>query len=130
MKTCPFNTEGLLSQRFFLWAVIKLPFIRGRLAMWDDKVGSGSINPVKKWWRDLEWIDDHAVPPTKGTNARELDFSRVKRAETQQLAMYPAEVMPPADAQEPVPLNRKAGVEAAEQAERPDQARRRLRLPD
>lgn len=35
--------------------------------------------------------------------------------------------MTPADAKEPVPLNRKAGVEAAEQAERPDQARRRLR---
>jgi hypothetical protein len=42
--------------------------------------------------------------------------------------MYPAEMMPPADAKEPVPLNRKAGVEQAEQAELPAQARRRLRV--
>ena len=127
MKTCPFNTEGLLSQRFFLWSAIKLPFIRGKLAEWDDKVGNGSINPVKKWWWDLEWVDGQTVPPRKGTNARELDFSRAKRAETQQLAMYPAALMPPADATEPVPLNRKAGVAQAEQAELPEQARRRLR---
>jgi hypothetical protein len=25
MKTCPYNTEGLLSHRLFLWAAIKLP---------------------------------------------------------------------------------------------------------
>ena len=82
---------------------------------------------MKKWWWDLEWVDDHTVEPAKGTNARELDFSRAKRAETQQLALYPAEVMPPADAAGPVPLHRKAGVAHAEQAELPAQARRRLR---
>ncbi|ETW95891.1 MAG: hypothetical protein ETSY1_28765 [Candidatus Entotheonella factor] len=126
MKTCPYNTEGLLSQRFFLWSAINLPFTRGKLAEWDDKVGNGSINPVKKWWWDLEWVDDQTVEPVKGTNARDLDFSRVKRAETQQLAMFPVDLTPPADAKDPVPLNRKAGVEQAEQAELPHQARRRL----
>ncbi len=127
MKTCPYNTEGLLSHRFFLWSAINLPFTRGKLAEWDDKVGNGSINPVKKWWWDLEWVDDQTVEPVKGTNARELDFSRVRRAETQQLAMFPGDLMPPADAVDPVPLNRKAGVAQAEQAELPDQARCRLR---
>jgi hypothetical protein len=82
----------------------------------------------EEWWWDLEWVGDQTVEPLKGTNARELDFSRSKRAQTQQLAMYPAEMMPPADAKEPVPLNRKAGVEQAEQAELPAQARRRLRV--
>lgn len=127
MKTCPYNTEGLLSQRFFLWAAINLPFTRGKLAEWDDKVGNGSINSVKKWWWDLEWVDDQTVEPVKGTNARELDFSRVRRAETQQLAMFPLDLVPPADATEPVPLNRKAGVEKAEQAELPTQAWQRSR---
>lgn len=127
MKTCPYNTEGLLSQRFFLWAAINLPFTRGKLAEWDDKVGNGSINSVKKWWWDLEWVDDQTVEPVKGTNARELDFSRVRRAETQQLAMFPLALVPPADATEPVPLNRKAGVEKAEQAELPTQAWQRSR---
>jgi ferredoxin len=116
MKTCPFNTEGLLSQRLLLWAAIKLPFTRSKLAEWNDKAGNGSINPIKKWWWDLEWVDGQTVEPTKGTNARELDFRRAKRAQTQQLALYPAEVMPPADAKHPVPLNRKAGLEQAEHA--------------
>ena len=126
MKTCPYNTEGLLSQRFFLWAAMHLPFTRGKLAEWDDKVGNGSINPVKKWWWDLEWVDDQTVEPLKGTNARDLDFSRARRAATQQLAMFPADLMPAADAAAPAPLNRKAGVERREQAESPAQARRRL----
>ena len=126
MKTCPYNTEGLLSQRFFLWAAMHLPFTRGKLAEWDDKVGNGSINPVKKWWWDLEWVDDQTVEPLKGTNARDLDFSRARRAATQQLAMFPADLMPVADAAAPTPLNRKAGVERREQAESPAQARRRL----
>ncbi len=127
MKTCPYNTEGLLSHRLFLWAAIKLPFTRSKLAEWDDKVGNGSINPVKKWWWDLEWVDGQTVEPTKGTNARPLDLSRIRMAETQQLAMYPAEVMPPPDAEGPVPLNRKAGVKDAEQAEAPAEARLRLK---
>lgn len=130
MKTCPFNTEGLISQRFFLWSAIKMPFIRGKLAQWDDKVGNGSINAIKKWWWDLEWVDDQTVEPVRGTNARELDFSRAKRAETQQLAMFPSEVVPPADALDPVPFNRKVGVAYAEQAESPAQVRRRLRAHD
>ena len=90
-------------------------------------MGNGSINPIKKWWWDLEWVDDHTIEPTKGTNARELDFSRARRAETQQLALYPAAVMPPPDAADPVPLNRKAGVARAVQAESPAAARRRIK---
>jgi hypothetical protein len=66
------------------------------------------------------------MEPIKGTNVRELDFSRARRAETQQLAMFPADLMPPPDATGPVPLNRKAGVERVERAELPAQARRRL----
>ncbi|MGQ4809242.1 hypothetical protein NKDENANG_02657 [Candidatus Entotheonellaceae bacterium PAL068K] len=128
MKTCPYNTEGLLSQRLFLWAAIKLPWSRAKLAEWDDKVGNGSINPIKKWWWDLEWVEGQTVEPTKGTNARQLDFSRAKRAATQQLALYPAAVMPAPDAKDPVPLNRKAGVKHAEQAESPAQLRQRHAL--
>jgi ferredoxin len=125
MKTCPYNTEGLLSHRLFLWAAIKLPVLRAKLAEWDDTVGHGRINPIKKWWWDLEWVDGQTVHPTRGTNARELDLSRARRAATQELALYPAAVMPPPDAREPVPLNRKAGIVHAEQAEAPAAARLR-----
>ena len=39
MKTCPFNIEGVLSERAFLWAAIKLPFTRRFIAHLDDRVG-------------------------------------------------------------------------------------------
>ena len=71
MKTCPYNIEGVLSERIFLWAAIRLPFTRRWIARLDDKVGNGSINPVKKWWWDLEWVDGATIEPSKGTNRRE-----------------------------------------------------------
>ena len=70
MKTCPFNTEGVLSERFLLWLAIKVRYTRRFIIRLDDRLGNGSINPVKKWWWDLEWKDGQAIEPEKGTNAR------------------------------------------------------------
>ncbi len=47
MKTCPYNHEGLLAQRAVLWAAIHLPFARRWIVALDDRLGNGSINPVK-----------------------------------------------------------------------------------
>ena len=52
----------------------KFPFMRKRIAIWDDKAGNGLINPIKKWWWDLEWVDGKTVEPLKGTNRREIDL--------------------------------------------------------
>jgi reductive dehalogenase len=129
MKTCPFNIEGVLSERLFLWAAIKLPFARAWIARLDDRVGNGSINPVKKWWWDLEWIDGATVVPAKGTNRRELDMKRNRLAARQKIAIYPEEVNPPADSVGvPVKLDRKAAVEYGERVESPSAARRRLEV--
>ncbi|MCG8693410.1 MAG: hypothetical protein MI806_19580 [Minwuiales bacterium] len=126
MKTCPYNTEGLLSQRLFLWMAIKLPFMRQRIAIWDDKVGNGTRNPIKRWWFDLEVVDGVTVEPTAGTNERDLNFDNKMTAETQRMAHYPADTMPPPDAVEPFPPNRKAAMKRAEAAETPAEARARL----
>ena len=125
MKTCPFNTEGLLTHRFFLWLAINVPWTRGWIARLDDKVGNGSINPVKRWWFDLEMVDGVAVAP-KGVNERGLDLAAAKRAKAQPLAFYPPAVTPPAGSQAPHEPDRAAAIKAYAAAETPAQARERV----
>ena len=127
MKTCPYNIEGVLAERLFLWAAIKLPFTRRFIAHLDDRVGNGSINWIKKWWWDLEWKDGQTIEPSKGTNARELDLDGGRIADKQKIALYPADVLPPAEALGvPVKLIRKDAVERGERAESPAAARQRV----
>ncbi len=126
MKTCPFNIEGVLSERVFLWAAITLPFTRKWIARLDDKVGNGSINPVKKWWWDLEWRNGRTIVPDKGTNARGLDLDGGRIADKQKIAIYPADVNPPGDLiGVPVKLIRREAIERGRRAETPAAARRR-----
>ena len=124
MKTCPYNTEGLLAHRFFLWLAIHVPASRGWIARLDDKVANGAINGTKKWWFDLEMVDGVSVTP-KGVNARGLDFAAVKRASTQALALFPPEVSPPPAAQAACEPDRAAGIKAYAAAETPAAARSR-----
>ncbi len=127
MKTCPYNTEGLLAQRIWLWAAIRLPFLRKSIARWDDRVGNGSINVVKKWWWDLEFIDGRTVEPSKGTNRRELDLNGGRFAKRQKIPMYFADQNPPPDAVGvAIKPNRKEAIERGAAAESPVAARRRL----
>lgn len=128
MKTCPFNIEGVLAERTFLWAAIRLPFTRPWIAKLDDMVGNGSINPIKKWWWDLEWRDGRSIVPEKGTNARDLDMDGARVADKQKVAIYPADVLPAGDAiGVPVKLIRKEAVERGAAAESPAAARMRVR---
>ncbi len=119
MKTCPYNLEGLLANRLFLWAAIHLPFARSAIARLDDKVGNGRRNPVKKWWWDLEIIDGLAGEPRAGTNARDLDLDGAIAPEDQKLAIYPHDVIPAPDASGAVPVDRKDGLAHAARAPRP-----------
>jgi ferredoxin len=125
MKTCPYNTEGLLAHRLFLWLAINVPWSRGWIARLDDKVGNGAINRAKKWWFDLEMVDGVSVTP-KGVNERGLDLDAVKRAKTQALALFPPEVSPPPGARDPVEPDRAAGIKAYASAESPAAARARV----
>ena len=127
MKTCPYNIEGVLSERLFLWSAIKLPFTRRYIAQLDDRVGNGSINPIKKWWWDLEWKDGRTILPEKGTNARELDLDGGRIADKQKIALYEPDMNPPGDNRmEPVKLDRAEAVRRGERAETPTEARARI----
>jgi reductive dehalogenase len=128
MKTCPFNIEGVLAERMFLWAAIKFPFTRSWIARLDDYVGNGSINQLKKWWWDLEFVDGKTVEPEKGTNARDLDPDGGRVAARQKVALYTPDLLPPGDALGvPVKLDRTDALARADAAETPAAARRRTR---
>ena len=124
MKTCPYNHEGLLAHRAFLWAAIHLPWTRRWIVRLDDRVGNGSINEVKTWWTDLEIVDGKVVPP-KGSNRRGLAADRAPKP--QKIAYYPAAVMPPPDARAPVPVDRKAALAVAPESPPAARARRKER---
>jgi len=112
MKTCPWNLEGLFSERPFRWAAMKLPAAAPLLAKLDDVAGRGGLNPTKKWWWDLEIEEDGGYRPAKApVNARGLQKDLDLRYEDQTLAVYPAPLAPhpwPF----PFPMDREKGIEA------------------
>ncbi|MDA7425452.1 2Fe-2S iron-sulfur cluster-binding protein [Thalassococcus lentus] len=112
MKTCPWNLEGLFAEAPFRWAAMNMPGAAPLLAKLDDAVGRGGLNPVKKWWWDLELEPDGAYRPTqKPVNERSLQKDLDLKYEDQTLAVYPAPLAP-----HPYPypfaMDREAGIEA------------------
>ena len=118
MKTCPWNIEGVLTERPFLWAAMHLPFTRKWIARLDDVVGNGRINPVKKWWWDLDTDDDGRVIPARRSNVRELVFREPLKPEEQKLACYPPDLAPAPDSGASEP-DRRRGMEAYRSAVKP-----------
>ncbi len=112
MKTCPWNLEGLFAEKPFRWAAMNLPAAAPLLAKLDDAVGNGGLNPVKKWWWDLEVQEDGGYAPTRHpVNARDLQKDLDLRYEDQTLAVYPAPLAPHPYPY-PFPMDREAGIEA------------------
>ena len=97
MVTCPYQSEGVLTNRIVLWAAINLPFARKWIAKLDDIRGSGLINPIKKWWFDLEDVDG-VIGPARKVSVRKLNLSRKMDATKQKIAVFPPELAPPPDA--------------------------------
>ncbi|MVO18221.1 2Fe-2S iron-sulfur cluster-binding protein [Parasedimentitalea huanghaiensis] len=112
MKTCPWNLEGLFSEKPFRWAAMNLPKTAPALAKLDDIVGNGEMNAVKKWWWDLEMEEDGGYRPTRNpVNARALQKDLKLKFEDQTLAVYPANLAPHPWPY-PFPMDREAGIEA------------------
>ena len=127
MKTCPYNREDLVESERLLWLSIEVPQARRALVDYDDAVGGGARNPVKRWWFDLEIVDKVAVRP-KGANERDLSPGREEKlARTQKLAFFPPELQPPGGTtlRTVVPIDRQAGLAAYAAAEPPLAARKR-----
>ncbi len=130
MKTCPWNLEGLFSEKPFRWAASNLPVAAPLLAKLDDKLGNGGLNDTKKWWWDLELKSDGAYKaPAKPVNRRELQTDLKLKHEDQTLAVYPANLVPwpwPY----PFPMDREAGIKAYQQLLSAGEYRARLAKGD
>ncbi|WP_432817219.1 reductive dehalogenase [Sulfitobacter sp. JB4-11] len=112
MKTCPWNLEGLFKEKPFRWAAMNVPQLAPALARLDDVVENGALNPVKKWWWDLEIGEDGGYRPTRNSvNARGLQKDLDLKYEDQTLAVYPAPLAPHPYPY-PFPMDREAGIAA------------------
>ncbi|MGJ8616563.1 MAG: 2Fe-2S iron-sulfur cluster-binding protein, partial [Sulfitobacter sp.] len=112
MKTCPWNLEGLFAEAPFRWAAMHIPKAAPVLAKLDDKVGKGRLNPIKKWWWDIEVRPDGGFDvPAAPVNARDLQTDLDLKFEDQTLAVYPAPLAPHPWPY-PDPMNREAGIKA------------------
>jgi len=127
MKACPYNNEGLLAHRALVWVATHFPATRGYLARLDDRMGNGDINPVKRWWSDLEIVDGKVVKPA-AVNRRGLDIAKGDKLKgRQKIAYINADMLPPPNWKAPFPVDRKAAVAAAQKLETPAQARERIK---
>lgn len=124
MKTCPWNIEGVLAEKPFLWAAMHLPFTRKWIARLDDKVGNGSINPVKKWWWDHDTDDEGKTIQAKKSNERQISFRKSLDPKKQKLACYPYGVNSPPASETPIEPDRKIGVVKYKEAPRPAEYRK------
>ena len=112
MKTCPWNLEGLFAEAPFRKLAMTVPQAAKALAKLDDVAGKGAINPVKKWWWDLEMEDDGAYRPSRHpVNKRDLQKGLDLQFADQTLAVYPAPLAPPPYPW-PAPMDREAGIAA------------------
>ncbi|MEL6869125.1 MAG: reductive dehalogenase domain-containing protein [Pseudomonadota bacterium] len=130
MKTCPWNLEGLFAEAPFRWLASNVPGIAKSLATLDDKLGHGSINPVKKWWWDLEMVNDGAYKVSAhGASTRNLQTELDLKFEDQTLAVYPANLAPP-PYPFPFPMDREAGIQAYKRLLSPATYKARLAAGD
>ncbi len=127
MKTCPWNLEGLFAEAPFRWVATNIPKLAKPLAKLDDYVGRGDINPIKKWWWDIELNRETGqYILAKATNERGLNKDLDLKYEDQTLAVYPADEMP-----QPYPivqpLNREEGIRRYKQLLTPEEYRQRIK---
>jgi len=127
MKTCPYNNEGLLIHRVLVWVATKFSSTRSYLTQLHDRMGYGDINPIKRWWADLEVVAGKVVKP-KTVNRRGLDLKKgFALKDKQKIAYTNADMLPPPNFRAPFPMDRKAGIAAGKILETPTQARERLK---
>ncbi len=134
MKTCPLNkvvtAQGPIMTRIASWFGVNQrwskPFLVP-IAVWlDDFLRHGVRNPVKKWWLDMEIVDGVAVEPRKGVNQRDLNLDHKIDPDEQKMAYYHADVMPPGNLMDPLPVDRKEALKAKALLETPEEAKARL----
>lgn len=131
MKTCPWNLEGLFIESPFRWLAMNAPKAAPWLSKLDDSLGHGNINPIKKWWWDVETSIDglKQAVPVERINVTELNTDLDLQYEDQTLACYPAD-MAPAPLPVAQPLDRELGIQRYQELLTPEQYKAKLAAGD
>ena len=130
MKTCPWNLEGLFAEAPFRWAAMNFPKSAPALAKLDDLANRGSLNPLKKWWWDIELYEDGAYRAAKEpVNERGLQKDLDLKYEDQTLAVYPAPLAPHPWPY-PFPMDREAGISAYQEMVTAEEYKKRIAAGD
>ncbi|MDA8741458.1 4Fe-4S dicluster domain-containing protein, partial [Amylibacter sp.] len=130
MKTCPWNLEGIFKEKPFRWAAMNIPKLAPALAKLDDIVDNGTLNPVKKWWWDLEIEEDGGYRPTKNTvNLRSLSKDLDLKFKDQTMAVYPATLAPPPYLY-PYTMDREKGIKAYQAMVSAEEHKKRVAIGD
>ncbi|MEM7080016.1 MAG: 4Fe-4S dicluster domain-containing protein, partial [Pseudomonadota bacterium] len=132
MKTCPLNkvvhADGPMLHRVGSWLGINARWLKPLLVpaavSWDDSLGFGRRNPIKRWWQDLEIVDGVAQTPT-ATNERDLNLNADVSGAKSPVGYYYAADMPPGNSPDPYPVNHKQAVARADLIESVSEARSR-----
>jgi ferredoxin-NADP reductase len=122
MKTCPWNLEGIFKEAPYRFLATRFPSTAPLLMRLDDWFGNGDINPVKKWWWDLEGGFTSPAVKAPLVNKRGLNTDLDLKPEDQTLACYPADIAP-TPYMEPQPIDREAGIKAFNALKTPAQYR-------
>jgi reductive dehalogenase len=129
MKTCPWNLEGIFKESPFRFLATRFPSSASLLTKIDDWLGNGGINPVKKWWWDLDGGTGRPAVLATEVNARDLTTDLDLKPEDQTLACYPADIAP-SPYLVTQPLDREAGIKAFDALVSPEEYRSRLASGD
>ncbi len=111
MKTCPWNLEGIFKEAPYRFLATHFPKSAPLLTRIDDWLGNGGINPVKKWWWDLDGGTGRPAIIAANVNRRGLNTKLKLKPEDQTLACYPADIAP-TPYMEVQPIDREAGIKA------------------
>jgi reductive dehalogenase len=106
VKVCPYNKPPLWHHRMALWLTMFVPASHGLLLWLENRLEYGKREKEWKWWLDLEYHDGGLVKAVK-TNHRNLRPGR-KPPRRQVIPLYTADLNPPPDAQDAIPLDHKA----------------------
>ena len=125
MKTCPWNLEGIFKEAPYRFLATRFPASAPLLTRIDDWLGNGGINPVKKWWWDLDGGTGRQATIASNTNQRGLTTDLKLRPEDQTLACYPADIAP-TPYMETQPIDREAGIRAFNALKSPQEYQQQL----
>lgn len=116
MKVCPFNKQGLLTHKIGRWFAMNMPSSHRFLIWLDDFLEYGKRFTPWKWWADVLLRKDKMEYVEK-VNSRDIRPNK-KPPKKQDIAVYTADMNPPADSKKTEKLPKKDGIIRGKELER------------